>query len=349
MIKLVIFMKEIVQSLAKLRKHAMTGISYIGPLFTMAAIVKIAAEIFIKLHLNEIGMYIDNIALLLFSLILPVFSMFICYSIADKPGLIPGLAMGWIASNSIGDIPDSGFFGVLLLAFLTGFFIKFAAEKISFKDLYNSVVPVFIIPLLTVIVLIPIHILFIAPVFGSINLIIMRMVNQYGITGQIIYAVITAAAVASDLGGPINKTAILLGTPLSAEFILPMTAINLAIAIPPIGVGLASLAGRFLKISKIYDEDMEELGKDALKLGLIGISEGGLPFLYDKPRGSIIVNIIGSVSGAVIAVALGAVHWYPVSAIWGWLFVENLSAYIAGYAAGVIITALGNMIIRYKD
>ncbi len=341
-------MKKIIQFIVKLKKHGMTGISYIGPLFTMAAIVKVAANIFIKIHLNEFAMYFDNISVLLFSLILPVFSMFVSYSIADKPGLIPGLAMGWIASNPIGSIPDSGFFGVFVISLLVGFFVKHAAEKIRFKDLYNSAVPTFIIPLLTIALLIPIHIYFIAPFFGTVNLNIIRLVKQSGVMGQIIYSIIMAAAVAADLGGSINKTAILFGTPLSAEFIIPMTSINLAIAIPPIGVGVSTIASKFLKIPNVYDEDMMEMGKDAFKLGLIGISEGGLPFLYSKPKGSMLVNIIGSVTGAVIAVGLGAVHWYPISAIWGWFFVEKISAYILGFVIGVIITAIGNILIRLK-
>jgi PTS system fructose-specific IIC component len=342
-------MKKIKQEFNKLQKHALAGISYMGPLFTIAAIAKFASIMFSKIGLTEIGIYSENISILLFSLILPVFSMFICYSIADKPGLMPGLAAGWLASNSIGSLPDTGFFGVLVLAFLTGYLVKNTAEKVKFKDLYNSVVPTFIIPLFTVILLIPVYFYLIAPIFGSINYAIINLVNYSGKGGQIIYAIITSAAIAADLGGPINKTAILFGTPLSAEFILPMTAINLAIIIPPIGIGVSTKIDKFLKRKSIYDEDMREMGMDALKLGLTGISEGGLPFLYEKPKGSMIINVIGSAAGAVVAVALGAVQWYPISAIWGLLLVQNIPAYIVGLIVGVIITSIGNIIIRVKD
>jgi PTS system fructose-specific IIC component len=275
--------------------------------------------------------------------------MFIAYSIADKPGLMPGLAAGWIASNSIGKLPDTGFFGTLILAFIAGFLVKFIAEKVKFKDLYNSTVPTFIIPLLSIVFLVLIHVFFIAPIFGSFNQVVIRLAKESGMLGQIIYAIITAAAVAADLGGPVNKTAILIGTPLSAEFIMPMTAINLAIVIPPLGIGLSTMIDRLFKKHGVYDEDMREEGKNAFNLGLIAISEGGLPFLYEKPKGTMIVNVIGSVTGSVIAVAMGAVFWYPIPSIWGWLFVENIPAYITGLAAGVLISAIGNVIIRLRE
>jgi fructose PTS system EIIBC or EIIC component len=343
------YLKNIKQSLLYLQRHAMTGISYMGPLFTTASLVKISSTMLISRGFMDAGMYLSEFAEILFSLILPIFSMFIAYSIADKPGLIPGLALGWISSNPIANSSDSGFFGTLILAFLVGFLVKYMAEKIIFKELYNSVVPTFIIPLVTVILLLPIHIFFIAPIFGSYNQWIIRLVVQWGIIGQIIYAIITAAAIAADLGGPINKTAILFGTPLSAKFIMPMTAINLAIVIPPVGIGLSTMIDKLFRKKGIYDEDMREMGKEAFKLGLIAISEGGLPFLYEKPKGTFIVNVVGSVTGAVIAVSLGAVYWYPIPAVWGWILVENFSAYIIGLTVGVVITAVGNVIIRLKD
>ncbi|MCM0650796.1 hypothetical protein NBE98_20795 [Clostridium swellfunianum] len=342
-------MKNIKQSLMSLQSHAMTGISYMGPLFTTASLVKIFSNMLISRNFTDAGVYLGEFASILFALILPIFSMFIAYSIADKPGLIPGLALGWIASNPIGNSYDSGFFGTLILAFLAGFSVRYLAKRIVFKELYNSVVPTFIIPLVTVILLLPIHIFFIAPLFGEFNKMLIGMVHKWGMAGQIVYAILTAAAIASDLGGPINKIAILFGTPLSAKFIMPMTAINLAIVIPPVGIGLSTIIDRLFRKRGIYDEDMREMGREAFKLGLIGISEGGLPFLYEKPKGTLLVNVAGAVTGSVTAVYLGAVYWYPISAIWGWILVEKFSAYIIGLTIGVVITAVGNIIIRWKD
>lgn len=346
---LVVLMKNVKQYLIGLQKHAMMGISYMGPTFTMAGLVMVSSELLLNQGFIDAGTYTKQLAAILFSLILPVFSMFTAYSIADKPGLIPGLAAGWLASNSIGKSPDTGFFGTLVLAFIVGYSVKYIAEKISFKDLYNSIIPTFVIPLLVVVLILPIHLLLIVPIFGTLNHFIIYIVFRSGIGGQIIYAIIIAAAISMDLGGPINKAAILFGTPLSSEFILPMTAINLAIVIPPIGIGLSTMIDKIFKKQGVYDEDMREIGRDSFKLGFIAISEGGLPFLYQKPRGTMIVNVIGSVVGSMVAVSLGAVQWYPIPAIWGWLLVKNIPAYILGIGVGVIVTAIGNVIIRLKD
>lgn len=342
-------MKKIKQCLIVLQRHSIMGISYIGPLFTMAGIIKVSSNLLTYFGFIAAASYTELIAGFLFSLILPVFSMFIAYSIADKPGLIPGLASGYLASNSIGGYPDTGFFGTLALAVFVGYLVKYIVKKISFNDLYNSIVPTFLIPLISIFILLPLHLFLIVPIFGHFNQFFIYAVNVTGKAGQIVYAAVTAAAISADLGGPINKTAILFGTPLSSEFILPMTGINLAIVIPPIGIGLSTIIDKFFKKDGVYDEDARETGKVSAKLGAIGISEGGLTFLYEKPLKTMMVNIIGSVAGAVTAVFLGAVQWYPIPAVWGLLLVKNIPAYLIGLSVGVTITAVGNVIIRLKD
>lgn len=346
---MVMEMKSIKEKILKLQKHGMTGVSYMGPVFTMAALSKVIAIFLIARGFYYVGDFFGQFASILYSFIFPVFSMFVAYSIADKPGLIPGFVIGWLSSNTIGNIPRSGILGALIFSIIAGYVVKYAAEKIEFKDLYNSVVPTFIIPLITTILLVPVYLFFAGTIFNPLNMLLIKVVDSSGIIGQVIYSIITAVAIASDLGGPINKTAILFGTLLSAEMIIPMTAINLAIVIPPIGIGLSTIIDIFFKKHGVYDEDMKEMGKDSIKLGLIGISEGGLPFLYAKPKETSIVNMIGAVAGSVVAITLGAKQWLPIPAIWGWLMAENVPAYVIGLIVGVIVTAAGNVIIRLRD
>lgn len=342
-------MENIKEKLYTLQKHAMMGISYMGPVFTIAALSKILAGECTKIGLLQISVYLNQLASMVYLFIIPIFSMFTSYSIADKPGIVPGFIAGWIAINGLGNSAGSGVLGVLVFTFITGYFVKFVSQKIKFKDLYNSIVPTFLVPLAATIFLPAVYLMFIGPVFAPVHNYIIELIRESGSTGQIIYAIITAAAISYDLGGPVNKTAILFSTLLAAVHVLPVTAINLAIVIPPVGIGLSTVIDRLFKKGGVYDDDMREMGKDSYKLGLIAISEGGLPFLYEKPKESLVVNITGSIIGAVIAVSLGAVQWYPISAIWGWFFVKNVPAYILGLAAGVLITAIGNVLIRMKD
>jgi hypothetical protein len=51
-----------------------------------------------------------------FTLFLPVLAGFVAYSIADRPGLAPGLIGGYLAVQV-----DTGFLGALLAGFLAGY------------------------------------------------------------------------------------------------------------------------------------------------------------------------------------------------------------------------------------
>ena len=88
-----------------------------------------------------------------------------------------------------------------------------------------------------------------------------------------------------DLGGPINKIAVLVATSLVSAPIdtgvttgdggLLMGAAGAAIPIAPMGSGfVASIIGR-----KLFNKGEKSAGYNALLLGFMGISESGIPFL----------------------------------------------------------------------
>ena len=60
------------------------------------------------------------------------------------------------------------------------------------------------------------------------------------------------------------------------------------------------------------------------------------------------VLIMGGLIGAFSGIALGAVQWFPESAIWAWPLVKNLPSYILGIAIGSIIIAVCNVLYRNK-
>ncbi|MBE9695463.1 hypothetical protein GVI08_01395, partial [Escherichia coli] len=56
--------------------------------------------------------------------------------------------------------------------------------------------------------------------------------------------------------------------------------------------------------------------------------------------------MVGAIVGSTAAVWLGAVQWFPESAIWAWPLVTNLGVYMAGIALGAVITALMVVFLR---
>ena len=85
---------------------------------------------------------------------------------------------------------------------------------------------------------------------------------------------------------------------------------------------------------------MSTYGKTAMFLAFMGISEGAIPFALESPLTAIPSYMIGAIVDSTTAVWLGAVQWFPESAIWAWPLGTNLGVYMFGIVLGAVITAL---------
>ncbi|MBV7405548.1 fructose PTS transporter subunit IIA [Enterobacter sp. ENT03] len=181
----------------------------------------------------------------------------------------------------------------------------------------------------------------------SLSLMDEQMIVAHGSSSTLMLAAIIASLTAFDLGGPVNKSAGAIAIGLAADHIFPLTARVLGIVIPPIGIGLATLLDRLIVRQRVFDENQRITGTTSLILGFLAIGEGAIPFMLKNPLITISINITGAVIGALTAITLGSVQWYPLPAIWGWPLVQNLPAYLSGMVAGVAFIAFANIFVRY--
>lgn len=186
----------------------------------------------------------------------------------------------------------------------------------------------------------------ITPFGGWINGGIRAVLTAAGEKGALMYAMGIAAATAIDLGGPINKAAGFVAFSFTTDHVLPVTARSIAIVIPPIGLGLATIIDRRLTGKRLFNAQLYPQGKTAMFLAFMGISEGAIPFALESPITAIPSYMVGAIVGSTAAVWLGAVQWFPESAIWAWPLVTNLGVYMAGIALGAVITALMVVFLR---
>jgi fructose-specific phosphotransferase system IIC component len=142
--------------------------------------------------------------------------------------------------------------------------------------------------------------------------------------------------IAFDMGGPVNKAAFFFGAGLieHGSFTV-MGACAAAICTPPLGMGLATLIYR-----KLWSEEEREAGLAALGMGLIGITEGAIPFAAADPVRVIPSIMVGSMVAATIAM-LGKVgdhapHGGPIVLP----VVDNKAIYVVAILAGMAVTAL---------
>lgn len=354
--------------LGEMMEAVMTGISYMIPVIVaaglMTGIAKLAAmglggvtdmASFLNSS-NPLYVFIgrlDQFGGMIFKFIYPIFGAYVAYAIADRPGLVPGFIGGAFAGGLHytfwgieGGIP-SGFLGALVLGIVAGYVTRFLNKNIKLNKNLQAMKPMFLLPGISVLVIFILNMYIVDPVFGGLNAWLSNTIQSFGTGSTLALTAIIAACTAFDLGGPVNKAAGAVAMGLAADGIFPLTGRVLAIVIPPIGLGLATVLDKYVVKRRVFDENLRVVGNTSILLGLIAISEGAIPFVLRNPLITIPINILGAILGAVIAVSLGAVQWNPLPAIWGWPLVENLWAYILGLLAGTLFIALSNIFIRY--
>jgi fructose-specific phosphotransferase system IIC component len=114
-----------------------------------------------------------------------------------------------------------------------------------------------------------------------------------------------------------------------------MGACAAAICTPPLGLALATLVQR-----RLWTEEQKESGLAALGMGMVGITEGAIPFAAADPLRVIPSIMFGSMVAATIAMLGGVGDHAPHGGPIVLPVVDHRIAYIVAIAAGSVVTAL---------
>ena len=124
------------QRMARTKEHLLFGTSHMIP-FIVAGGVLLSLSVMLSGHgaLPEDGMLADvaqmgSAGLMLFTAVL---GGYIAYSIADKPGLAPGMIGAWVAVNQY----NTGFLGAIVVGFFAGY-VVWGLKKIPLPDSMSS-------------------------------------------------------------------------------------------------------------------------------------------------------------------------------------------------------------------
>lgn len=296
----------------------------------------------------------------LFGFAIPMFAAFMANSIGGKLAFPAGFIGGLMATkpSAVVSLTDgvwtanapvaSTFLGALIIAIAAGYFVKYLNQKIQVGHNWLAFKSTFLIPMLAaVFVMLGMH-LVVTPVGGLLNSLIKAGLSAAGKAGSYGYTIALSAATAIDLGGPINKAAGFVALGFATDKVLPITSRVVAIVVPSFGLGLATLIDKMAVKRHVFDKQFYPQGKTAMFLALMGISEGAIPFALEMPKVIIPCYMIGAICGSVSATILGAVQWFPESAVWAWPLCQNIPAYIAGIAIGAAVTAALVIFIRNK-
>ncbi|MBL4930228.1 PTS fructose transporter subunit IIC [Clostridium paridis] len=325
------------EELKRLREYLMTGVSYMIPIVVIGGVF-IALSIALSGVQEGQGAVVTNpfltklmdIGSASFSLMVPVLAGFIAYAIADRPGLAPGL-VGGVLSNNI----KAGFLGGIIAGLLAGYIARWIKGWKVNKNL-RPIMPIFVIPLLTSLAVGLLMLLVIGNPIASLMSSMTEGLKSMSSGNSVLLAIVMGAMIAFDMGGPVNKVAFMFGSAMIAEGIYTvMGPVAVAICIPPLAMGVATLLA-----PKKYTRAEKEAGKGALAMGLIGITEGAIPFAAGDPLKVIPSIVTGSAVGAAIA-AIGKVgdhapHGGPIVLP----VVDNRVMFIIAVLVGIAVAAI---------
>lgn len=125
-------------------------------------------------------------------------------------------------------------------------------------------------------------------------------------SGKVMLGAILGGMTAFDMGGPVNKVATLFAqTQVSTQPWL-MGGVGIAICVPPLGMALATFMS-----PKRYKKEERESGKAAAIMGMIGISEGAIPFAAADPMRVIPAIVAGGIVGNITGFMMHSINHAP--------------------------------------
>ena len=328
-------------------KHLMTGVSFMLPFVTAGGLLIALAfalggiYVFDDAHKGTLGWSLFQIgAKAGFVLMVPALAAYIAFSIADRPGLAPGMIGGLVAANL-----GAGFLGGIAAGFIAGYGVYWLNRAIKLPRNLEGLKPVLILPVLGTLLT---GLLMIYVVGGPVSEALAAMTAWLrGMQGSsaILLGLLLGGMMAFDMGGPINKAAYAFSTGLLAsEVYSPMAATMMAGMTAPLGVALATkiFADRFTK-------EEREAGNAAAVLGLAFVTEGAIPYAARDPLRVIPALVLGSsVSGAIsmlvgaeLKVPHGGVFVLPIPNA-----VTHLGGYLVALVVGTLLTAVALRVLK---
>ncbi len=332
-------------------KHLMNGVSFMLPFVVSGGII-IAISFMFGIKAFDINdPSYNKIADILmqigggsaFALMIPILAGYISFSIAERPGLAPGMITGLMMNNG-----NAGFLGGILAGFISGY-VTLTVKKISDKIIPSNlrgINPVLTYPFLSVIISGILIYGMLSPI-SVINESITNMLNQLSGTNMAILGALLGGMIAIDMGGPVNKAAYAFGIAMiTAKNYIPHASIMAGGMIPPIGIALATSL-----FKNRFSKEERESGKVCYFLGACFITEGVIPFAAADPLRVIPACILGSSVGGFISALFKVEVIAPHGGIFILPIVVNPLMWITSILVGSIITAvlIGILKKEYKN
>ena len=350
-------MNEVLQ---KHKQYLLTGVSHVIPFIACGGIlIAVSLAYCFQFHLvddhggpdvSKAPVFVQDmftIGLTAFKLFPAVLAGFISYGMASKPGLVPGFIGGFIAGmpqTIDGKSASAGFLGAIIIGLVAGHLTNLL-KKLKVPAMFRPVMPIIIIPILSALPVGLLMLMLDMPI-ATVMVNLGHELESLQSGSQIVLAMILGAMIAFDMGGPVNKAAFFFGAAMIQEGNYSiMGACAAAICTPPLGLGLATLLDR-----KRWTDEQRESGLAALGMGLIGITEGAIPFAAGDPLRVIPTIMFGSMVAATVAMLGGVGDHAPHGGPIVLPVIDHRLVYVAAILIGAFVTAFGiNLVKKFTE
>lgn len=320
----------------KLYRHLMSGLTYILPLAATAGILSAVARLeFVQS--SSLGLFLDTIGYSIGTLLFPVLSAFIAFSMAGRMALVAGFTGGVMA-----DMASAGVIGALLNGFVGGG-VSFVVARVAQKYLkgHDAMFALLVYPLAGA-VLTTLIAQFVTNLPAALlDNLITGFINNANTLTLVIVGMVLAGMMSADMGGPFNKISYATGVLLLADCLpengpgsMVMAAVMLGGMVPPMAAGLASK----LIAPHRFSQKERNLGWQAMLKGVLFITEGVIPYLV-VPRMRAACVIGSATAGGIsmlfrcgVAAPHGGVFLMPIAI--------NPLHYVGAFVVGSFVGAL---------
>lgn len=324
-------------------RHLMSGVSYFIPFIVAGGVLISFAFLFDASNsgtatfgaTNPISAWLLTTGATVIGMMLPILGGYIAYSIADRPGLLAGVAVGLLARDG-----GSGFLGTLAGAFLAGWIInqlKSLTKGLprSFEGFKTLIIYPILGTILVGLVMIGINYL-VAP----INVAVTGFLQNLSAGSTIVLGAVLGAMAAFDAGGPVNKAAYFfsVATLTAADGSQVPSAAMGMISTAAFAISGGCAAATFL-FPKKFTQELRDAGKAAAIMGVSFIGEGAIPFMIENPKVVIPSIMTGAAVGGALAGWAGITLSAPIGGIFTLPLVNNIALYLLFGLVGVLVTA----------
>ncbi|GGB90428.1 PTS fructose transporter subunit IIC [Staphylococcus nepalensis] len=340
-------MKSIFGNL-NLKTHLLTAISYLIPVVCGAGFLIAIGMAFggdSSTDLTKAGYSFWDVLAVIggqgLNLLPVIIATGIAYSIADKPGIAPGVIIG-LTSNAVG----ADFIGGLIGGFIAGYLVLLIIQFVKLPNWAKGLMPMLVIPFLASLIGGLIMVYIIGVPIGAFTHWLTEYLQSLSGTSKLLYGLLIGVLASIDFGGPINKTVFAFVLTLQAQGIHePITALIVVNTATPLGFALAYWMAKLFK-KHIYKQAEVETLKTAFPMGLVEIVEGVLPLALNDIIRSVIATGIGGAVGGALSMVLGGDAQVPFG---GFLVLPTMSqplTFVIAVVANVIITAIVLTILK---